>query len=452
MDLSRLKNLLKVSSIFREHSSLVVPIAVALAGVLLFLFTHFMSSKLKAQITRESITDRGRRIEYLSKDAIPAEQWKVEKQYQHKYATDANHVVLLARQLTERPLLQDMMFPQPKTRSTLIFEQFGQRYREGINELLSNVEAGNCPTITQLRAALESSPVASKLRWGAALTSPSATAAARRAAIAALLNTLKEVDRAMVDILCKDKAQSARVYASPADIGGYEFWEEYKYAGADEAIQDCWYYQLGYWIIEDVFQTIGAMNSASNNILTAPVKRLVRVGFTLGAAEDNTRRGPRRARYVRGKKVSTGERPAYIVTEYDGLTESWTGRRCNDDIDVVHFSVSVLVSANAVFPFMEQLCSAKEHTLRGASETDQKQTLKHNQITILESTIGSIDPEGEDHGLYRYGDDAIVALDLICEYIFNKTGYEDIKPDAVKQAIQEAREAKPFQRGAYRRM
>ena len=39
----------------------------------------------------------------------------------------------------------------------------------------------------------------------------------------------------------------------------------------------------------------------------------------------------------------------------------------------------------------------------------------------------------ETHRLYRYGDDAVVRLDLICEYIFNKNGYEKIKPESVKK-------------------
>ena len=126
--------------------------------------------------------------------------------------------------------------------------------------------------------------------------------------MAAMISGLKDVDLAIVDILCKDKAKSAHIYANPADMGGYEFWEKYKYPGADEAIQDCWYYQLGYWIIEDIFQTIEAMNSASNSILTSPVKRLLRTSFTLIGKGDSKRRRPTK-RIPTRRSVSPGNMP-----------------------------------------------------------------------------------------------------------------------------------------------
>jgi len=37
------------------------------------------------------------------------------------------------------------------------------------------------------------------------------------------------------------------------------------------------------------------------------------------------------------------------------------------------------------------------------------------------------------HDLYRYGEDAVVELELVCEYIFNKKGYDEIKPELVKK-------------------
>ena len=60
-------------------------------------------------------------------------------------------------------------------------------------------------------------------------------------------------------------------------------------------------------------------------------------------------------------------------------------------------------------------------------------TFRHNQITILQSDIRPVVFTNEEHKLYRYGDDAVVQLDLICEYIFDKGGYDAIKPKWVKQ-------------------
>jgi hypothetical protein len=86
-------------------------------------------------------------------------------------------------------------------------------------------------------------------------------------------------------------------------------------------------------------------------------------------------------------------------------------------------------------PFMKELCSGKQHKFRGFSCDEQEQLCKHNQITILESKIRPVNREDQTHSLYRYGDEAVVELDLICEYIFNKKGYDEIKPESVKTAL-----------------
>jgi len=138
----------------------------------------------------------------------------------------------------------------------------------------------------------------------------------------------------------------------------------------------------------------------------------------------------------------------YVFSKDDGLTESCTGRFTNDDddIDVTHFNVAVVISTKAVLPFMQELCSAKQHVVRDAGSpagdpNPQDAGLsKHNQITILENRIRSIDQaeqEGINHRFYRYGEDIVVELDLICEYIFNTAGYDDIKPESAKKVPEE---------------
>ena len=233
-----------------------------------------------------------------------------------------------------------------------------------------------------------------------------------------------DIDAAIREALCRAKAESASVYVNPYNLSGYQFWEKFEYTGMAEAVGSCWYYQLAYWIIEDVFDTIRVTNSGSNSVFTSPVKRLLNVSFTQAPAAGS----------ARGK---ADNRPSYVLTPYSGLVEPWTTRVCTDDMDVVHFDVTVVVSTRAVFRFMEQLCSAKQHKFRGWTGEDQEQTFKHNQITILESDIGSFDQNAKVHNLYRYGDDAVVELDLICEYILNKKGYDEIKPQSIKEEFKQ---------------
>ena len=63
------------------------------------------------------------------------------------------------------------------------------------------------------------------------------------------------------------------------------------------------------------------------------------------------------------------------------------------------------------------------------------QTFIHNQISILESSIQAIDRESEDHVLFRYGDDSVVELNLICEYLLHAAGYLEIMPQLIKDDL-----------------
>ena len=402
MDISKFKDLIQRLSFLGNYSSLILPVIIILVAVLLFIPTQLMSSKLKKRVENESISI-GRRVKSLSESTVSRNQWEVEQEYQQDYERDANQTVLLARQSSQRQLLSYKIFPKPKDTSTLIFKEFGQRFRGGIDKLIAQAKALDCPTVAELQEALQGSSLPSSPR-------------------SLEMGRLSEVDSTITEELCREKAQSARVYANPANLSGYEFWEAYEYTGLDTAVEDCWYWQLAYWIIEDVFDTIDAMNSRSNSVFTSPAKRLLDVSFAVGN------------KGVGGKKA-TAVMPSYVLSIKGAPIEPYTGRFCNDDVDVVHFSVAVVVSTKAVLPFMQQLCSAKRHEFRGFSGEEQEQVFKHNQITVLESNVRSIDREDKDHNLYRYGENAVVELDLICEYIFNKNGYDEIKPESVKELL-----------------
>jgi hypothetical protein len=208
---------------------------------------------------------------------------------------------------------------------------------------------------------------------------------------------------------------------NPADVRGYDFWGQYKYSDMNEGVKDCWFWQLGYWIIEDVFSTVESLNAGSSSVYGSPVKRIERIGF---AASDK----PLGA----GGKTSP-DRPKYVIDSKDQLTESCTGRMSNDDIDVVHFNIVTVVSTKDIMSFMKELCSVKEHRFAGYTGGDAVRIFKHNQISILESQIRPVDLNSKEHQRYRYGNDAASEVDLVCEYIFNKKGYETIKPAPVKK-------------------
>jgi hypothetical protein len=219
------------------------------------------------------------------------------------------------------------------------------------------------------------------------------------------------------------KAKSASVYAYPMSISGYDFWNTYKYSNIDDSVKDCWYWQLGYWIIEDVFSTVSVMNAGSESVLNSPVKRIEGVGFVTPDALMNS---------VGAGGKGSQDKPKYITKPEEQLTESFTGRVSNADIDVVHFGIVVVLNSKAIIPFMRELCSAKEHKFTGFTGQEPERVFKHNQITILESRVKPVNVTLADHQYYRYGTDSVVEVELVCEYIFNKKGYDAIKPESIK--------------------
>jgi len=160
-------------------------------------------------------------------------------------------------------------------------------------------------------------------------------------------------------------------------------------------------------------------------VYDSAVKRVMRAGFEtpgkLFSASD---------------KGAVQENPRYVAKPEDQLTETCTGRFSNSKTDVVHFSIIAVVRAKDVMSFMEELCSVKEHSFKGYTGQGEAAVFKHNQISILESQIRSIDLTSKQHRYYRYGPDLVVEVDLVCEYIFNKSGYEAIKPKIVNSEVE----------------
>lgn len=406
-------NISKYKDFIKSYSSLLVPIVIGITGALLLIPTQLMGGKLKERMERESLVKAETLERYSHSGTLSNAQWLVEGKYQQAHGADANEIEFLAQQSTQRQLLSCGLFPEPKDNSVLIFRGFGRRFRAAVEGLVADVNAGSCPTAAQLNDIIKSDYT---VRSG------------RRSRGA------REVEAAIRDGLCLQNAKSCSVYANPAVLDIYNFWEKYKYVDAqtwDESIQHCWYSQLAYWIIEDVFRTIETMNTDSKTVLTSPVKRLMNVSFPANKAV----RGMKVP--ARGAKKSGDDKPSYVIAPEQLLGSSFTRRVCNEDMDVVHFESTVILDSAAVTAFMRQLCSAKAHSFTGWDGDGPEQIFKHNQITILEYTISAVDRENVEHEHYCYGDDAVVELELTCEYLFHKAGYEEIMPPAVTKDISE---------------
>jgi hypothetical protein len=246
MNLSSLKGVFQKLSFFKEYTSLVVPTLLAVLAAVLFVPTTLMQHSLAVRISEQS-NSKIQTLRTLT-DAPSERQGAEESKRVGNIEMDANTISQIEKQSSKRPLLSYNIFPQPPETSPQIFEQFGRQYRSGIDAWAADLKARDCPTPAELAKSLN-----------------------RTVGTDAISETtsLAETDRLIVNHLCKEIAESTKVYFDPTNITGYRFWERYNYTDKDKATEDCWYGQIGYWIVEDCFQTVKKLNMNSQNVLSS---------------------------------------------------------------------------------------------------------------------------------------------------------------------------------------
>ena len=448
-------------SFIKKYSVLLIPVGIALAAGVVIVLTILTSRSLARDIAKNSLGPADDIARLLDKP-ISERQPEVEKEIQDQRAQDVKGVVNLSRQCSMRELISYRIFLEKRDSSQQVFDEYGENYRAAVESLVRNMRALEAPGDMEVQEALNEGSQQAAARPGGYGDMGNYNPRVTRSPTSR--NRNDNTRNAMVDAICGKRAEEILVYANPNLFKWYEYWSDFQFAGAEPAIQDCWYSQLAYWIYEDVVTTINNLNAGSQNVYSSPAKRLLGVSFR--EAVDYPKKTTGRIGYgsasgmrsygggvYDGNMSSRGDAPEYIRYPEGGVldVETWMGRICNDDIDVVHFSVGVIVSSSAVMPFMKELCSAKEHTYRkDYLENGAQQTFQHNQIGILRSDVIAVERDAPDNANYRYGDEAVVRLDLICEYIFNRSGYDKIKPESIKVRLgqSEAAEGAPGAPGA----
>jgi hypothetical protein len=362
-----------------------------------------------------------------SEDVPSRDQTVIEKEYQDAHEKDAQAVEMRVKQCTMRNLISYRVFPKPIDTSVQVFTDFGKKFKEKIESLISKMNARGAPTDLEITAELTQSGHVDGAR-----STAFSTASRRRLPIRGRKKRpTVDVGSAIKDAFLEKRAKEISVYASEHLFSLYDFWTDYEYLGI-QAIEDCWYSQVALWLYEDAVDSIVAINRGSDEVLTSPVKRLVGVAFG-GIAEYSDTSGSA----SRGRRNVSRDFPRYIIGDRSsGLqVEPWTTRKCDEDIDVVHFSVSVVIESNAVLSFMKELCRLKEHKFHGFDGKAQEENYIHNQITILQYSQEPVIRDEIVHEKYRYGNAAVVKLNMVCEYIFYRNGYDEIKPEKVKELL-----------------
>ena len=386
-----------VGKILKKNISIIIPAAIAVLALLLLVPSFLIRGKIMTRL--EEIAGMERNVDSSLRNAVSSKQPEIAEKYQDEHQADANKIDELAKQKSQRELLSYKIFPEPNETSIQIYNEFKKTYKTACLKLVKDLKALDAPTDSEIR----------RLAGSINMSEVTAAGSDSRKATG---------DQKIVELICKGRSEEIPVYANPWVFSGYAFWDNWEYRGTVSAVRDCWYCQLACWIHQDVVDTINSINAGSASVAKSSVKRLFGVGFSGGDGKNNGL-----------------EMPVYVTEKTGGLCQPWTGRKCNDKIDVVHFSLAVIVNADDVLKFMTELCSEKQHEFSGYKGELPVQTYKHNQITILQSSIEPVDRTSTEHVRYYYGPKAVVYLSLVCEYVFDRQGYDIIKPQSVQSDI-----------------
>jgi hypothetical protein len=191
--------------------------------------------------------------------------------------------------------------------------------------------------------------------------------------------------------------------------------------------------QIGLWVQQDVAHALSSMNQKSANVMEAPVKELMKIGFEQIGTMSN------------GATAQTVPTPLFV---YPGLTYqpgsiaaapappqpgaapaatidatsrdytlSPTGRESNPMYDVVHFDVDLVVDASAV----QQVIAGLE---------------VGQYISVIQmDSLDSVDSSVTRTAGYFYGDKPCVKLHLRCEELFLRKWLEPLIPPAIKAQL-----------------
>jgi len=408
---------MNIVRIIKKNTSIIIPAAMAAVALLLLVPTVIIRGKISTKL--EESVKLGREVASSLRTAVSDKQYKVVEELENMHQADANEIENLARQTSQRELFSYKIFPEPNETSVQIFNEFRKAYMTAFAKLTADMHALDAPTDVEIRKEAGSVEIPTDTYTRETMSS---------------LPT-EDKSNKIINLLFKRRSEEVPVYANPRVFSGYAVWDNWEYSGTENAVRGCWYSQLAYWIHKDIVDTVNTMNSGSTSTTKSPVKRLLGIRFArssaIGTGADNGR-----------------ELPVYVTDKGGGLYWPWTTRKCGDLLDVVHFDLAVIVKADDVLKFMEELCSEKEHSFAGYKGDQKPQIYKHNQITILQSNIEPVYRDSPEHKRYYYGQDAIVLMNLVCEYVFNRQGYDIIKPKYIQNDIAGTGAAiQPFQPG-----
>jgi hypothetical protein len=205
------------------------------------------------------------------------------------------------------------------------------------------------------------------------------------------------------------RARSIRVYVStdPARSSFHisPLWDTVDLPNADEM----WYAQVSLWIQQDIIRAVAGLNDAAAQQLpeparyveNMPVKRLQSVRVLGYLAESGSVPFPALAGARQGMELSP----------------SFTGRKSNDQFDVVRFQVVAVVDQRQALALIDAITRQNFYKCVG---------LRQSAVTVQ-------DPDLQEG--YLYGQNPVVRAELDFEGYLARSVYEKLLPDEVRKAL-----------------
>lgn len=412
-----------IKAFLKKYSALILPTSLLLAGILLFVPTMLIGRTVnEKKKAREVMAGE---LDSLTRETPSLREAELKKESLQRFKQEVETVQAMALQTTQRELIKYGLFPKPDDTSSQVYLDFGKRYRAAIEHLITDrLNALDAPSDSEIKA--QSGQPTSPLYPGGG--------GGEFSRMIPAVGTQNQPSP-IVDALCLARAEKITMYANPRIFSWYDFWDSYQFSGSDRAIEDCWFSQAAYWIYEDVAATLETMNAGSQRVADSSVKRLLGISFQRPVSDVLTTYSTAISPIGGMGRQVTGDQPIYVLPDRLSplVSRPLTGRVGNEDLDVVHFAVSVIIDNRFVQTFLKELCSTKLHTYReGFKEAGNTKDAQHNQITILQCTFSSVDKDSPVHAYYRYGTVAVMRVDLVCEYLFYRKAYDEIKPEPIK--------------------
>jgi hypothetical protein len=253
----------------------------------------------------------------------------------------------------------------------------------------------------------------------------------------------------------RSHAQRIHAYVTTTDLESPDFpleVGEWSKPGDQPTVQQLWEGQMSLWIIQDILRAVEITNESHDNkknVLTAPVKHLVKVSVEPGYVGINSRGGflekpggGRRELVLSELPTGAGNAPQQVYDQSatgegaaaaaplsedvktfsadkplpDDFSIAPTGRQSNDLYDVRHAKLEVIIESRKIPALMNNLA-------------------KVNFMTVLRATVTNVDEYEPLLAGFIYGQQDAVKLDLLIETVWLRNWTRQYMPQQIKYAL-----------------